>query len=62
MTTLDLPLEINLEAVHFTDEQFYQLCIHNPELAIEQNALFCLAVITPPLAQPVSIALGRKTL
>ena len=31
MTIWDLPLEINLEAVHLTDEQFYQLCIHNPE-------------------------------
>lgn len=47
MTTLDLPLEINLEAVHFTDEQFYQLCIHNPELAIEQNAQGVLIVMPP---------------
>jgi Uma2 family endonuclease len=47
MTTLDLPLEINLEAVHFTDEQFYQLCIHNPEMAIEQNAQGVLIVMPP---------------
>lgn len=47
MTTLDLPLEINLEAVHFTDEQFYQLCIHNPEMAIEQNTRGVLIVMPP---------------
>ncbi|MBD1918786.1 MULTISPECIES: Uma2 family endonuclease [Cyanophyceae] len=47
MTTLDLPLELNLEAVHFTDEQFYQLCIHNPEVAIEQNAQGVLIVMPP---------------
>lgn len=47
MTTLDLPLELNLEAVHFTDEQFYQLCIHNPEMAIEQNAQGVLIVMPP---------------
>lgn len=47
MTTLDLPLELNLEAVHLTDEQFYQLCIHNPEMAIEQNAKGVLIVMPP---------------
>lgn len=47
MTTLDLPLEINLEAVHFTDEQFYQLCMHNPEMAIEQSAQGVLIVMPP---------------
>ncbi len=47
MTTLDLPLEFNLEAVHLTDEQFYQLCIHNPEMAIEQNAKGVLIVMPP---------------
>ncbi|PZV04283.1 MAG: hypothetical protein DCF32_12690 [Leptolyngbya sp.] len=47
MTTLDLPLELNLESVHFTDEQFYQLCIHNPEMAIEQTAQGVLIVMPP---------------
>jgi Uma2 family endonuclease len=47
MTTLDLPLEFNLEAVHLSDEQFYQLCIHNPELAIEQSATGVLIVMPP---------------
>ncbi|PZV13617.1 MAG: hypothetical protein DCF21_14000 [Leptolyngbya sp.] len=47
MTTLDLPLEFNLETVHLTDEQFYQLCIHNPEMAIEQNAKGVLIVMPP---------------
>lgn len=47
MTTLDLPLEFNLEAVHLSDEQFYQLCIHNPEMAIEQNAKGVLIVMPP---------------
>ena len=47
MTTLDLPLEFNVEAVHLSDEQFYQLCIHNPELAIEQNTQGILIVMPP---------------
>jgi Uma2 family endonuclease len=38
MTALTLPLTVNLKQVHLTDEQFYQLCISNPELNIERNA------------------------
>jgi Uma2 family endonuclease len=47
MTTLDLPLELNVQSLHLTDEQFYQLCIQNPELAIEQNAEGVLLVMPP---------------
>ncbi|NJL46336.1 MAG: Uma2 family endonuclease [Leptolyngbyaceae cyanobacterium SM2_5_2] len=47
MTTLDLPLELNVQSLHLTDEQFYQLCVHNPELAIEQNAQGVLLVMPP---------------
>ena len=47
MTTLELPLEFNLDAVHLSDEQFYQLCIHNPDLAIEQSAAGVLIVMPP---------------
>lgn len=47
MTTLDFPLEFNVEALHLSDEQFYQLCIHNPELAIEQNTQGILIVMPP---------------
>jgi len=35
---LTLPLMVDMQHVHLTDEQFYQLCIHNPELIIERNA------------------------
>ncbi len=32
MITLSLPLKVDLKHVHLTDEQFYQLCINNPNL------------------------------
>jgi Uma2 family endonuclease len=44
---LTLPLKVNLKHVHFTDEQFYQLCINNPELNIERSAQGILIVMTP---------------
>jgi Uma2 family endonuclease len=44
---LTLPLMVDMQDVHFTDEQFYQLCIHNPELIIERNAKGVLIVMSP---------------
>jgi Uma2 family endonuclease len=47
MTTLTLPLTVDLKQVHLTDEQFYQLCISNPELNIERNAAGGLILMSP---------------
>lgn len=44
---LTLPLKLDLQHVHLTDEQFYQLCINNPEWNIEQNAKGALIVMPP---------------
>ena len=44
---LTLPLLVDMQGVHLTDEQFYQLCIHNPELIIERNAKGVLIVMSP---------------
>lgn len=44
---LSLPLKLDLKHVHLTDEQFYQLCIHNPEVNIERNAKGVLIVMSP---------------
>lgn len=45
--TITLPLTVNLKQVHLSDEQFYQLCISNPELNIERSAAGALIVMTP---------------
>lgn len=47
MTELTLPLKVDLKHVHLTDEQFYQLCVSNPELEIECTAKGVLIVMTP---------------
>ena len=47
MTLLTLPLQVNLDRVQFTDEQFYQLCLSNPELTIERDAEGRLIVMSP---------------
>jgi Uma2 family endonuclease len=47
MTTLTLPLRLDLKHVHLTDEQFYQLCISNPDLNIERNTKGVLIVMPP---------------
>lgn len=47
MTLLTLPLQVNLDRVQFTDEQFYQLCLSNPELTIERDAAGRLIVMSP---------------
>ncbi len=47
MSVLDLPLKVDLRRVHLTDEQFYQLCLGNPELNIERDAQGVLIVMPP---------------
>lgn len=47
MTALSLPLTVDLKQVHLTDEQFYQLCISNPDLSIERNAAGGLILMSP---------------
>lgn len=42
-----LPVTINLDTVHFTDEQFYQLCITNPDLRVERNPQGGLILMPP---------------
>jgi Uma2 family endonuclease len=41
------PLEIDLSRLHLTDEQFYQLCIGNPDLQLERTKTGVLVVMPP---------------
>jgi Uma2 family endonuclease len=47
MTTLTFPLQVDLNHVHLSDEQFYQLCITNPNLNIERSAKGVLIFMLP---------------
>jgi Uma2 family endonuclease len=47
MTALTLPLVLDLNQVHLSDEQFYQLCINNPDIPFERNANGGLIVMSP---------------
>lgn len=47
MTSLTLPLKIDLKHVHLSDEQFYQLCINNPDLIVERDAQGALILMSP---------------
>jgi Uma2 family endonuclease len=47
MTTLTLPLAVDLNQVDLSDEQFYQLCINNPTLNIERSAKGVLILMSP---------------
>jgi Uma2 family endonuclease len=47
MTTLTLPLKVDLKHVYLSDEQFYQLCINNPNLNIERSAEGVLIFMAP---------------
>jgi Uma2 family endonuclease len=47
MPTLTLPVTLDLTHVHFSDEQFYQLCVGNPELNIERTAKGALILMPP---------------
>jgi len=47
MTSLTLPLKIDLKHVHLSDDQFYQLCIDNPDLVVERDAQGALILMSP---------------
>lgn len=47
MSLLTEPLKFDIQQVHLTDEQFYQLCIHNPALKIERSSAGVLIVRSP---------------
>lgn len=47
MTTLTFPLTVDLKHVYLSDEQFYQLCINNPNLNIERSAKGVLIFMAP---------------
>jgi len=47
MTSLTLPLVFDLSQVQLTDQQFYQLCINNPDIPLERNAQGALIVLSP---------------
>ena len=38
---------LNLDAVHLTDEQFYQLCQNNRDLKFERTAKGVLIIMAP---------------
>ncbi len=42
-----LPLTLDVSQVHLTDEQFYQLCVTNPEMRLERTAKGILLVMPP---------------
>jgi Uma2 family endonuclease len=47
MTSLTFPLKVDLSRVCLTDEQFYLLCISNPDLTIERDAKGALIFMSP---------------
>lgn len=47
MPILTEPLKLHIQQVHLSDEQFYQLCIQNPDLQIERTAKGVLLVMSP---------------
>ncbi|MFH7241557.1 MAG: Uma2 family endonuclease [Spirulina sp.] len=47
MPTLDSPIELNFQSLHLNDDQFYQLCLDNPDLALEQTIEGALIVMPP---------------
>jgi Uma2 family endonuclease len=47
MGSLTLPLVLEMRGVHLTDEQFYQLCLSNPEIPLERDAQGALIVMAP---------------
>ena len=44
---LTLPITLDLKGVHFTDEQFYQLCISNPDIRAERSPKGALILMAP---------------
>ncbi|MDA0674530.1 MAG: Uma2 family endonuclease [Cyanobacteria bacterium] len=47
MASLTAPLQVDARPLALTDEQFYQLCHHNPDLAIEQTVQGHLVFMAP---------------
>lgn len=47
MTSLTLPLTVDLSHIELTDDQFYQLCLNNPDLTIERTKQGALIFMTP---------------
>ncbi|MBW4551284.1 MAG: Uma2 family endonuclease [Aphanocapsa sp. GSE-SYN-MK-11-07L] len=47
MSTLTLPLMVDLNHVDLSEQQFYQLCINNPDLKIERSAKGVLIFMPP---------------
>ncbi len=47
MTQLTLPLKLNLDRVQLSDEQFYQLCLNNPDYSLERTPQGVLVVMAP---------------
>jgi Uma2 family endonuclease len=47
MSALTSALEIDMKHIQLTDEQFYQLCVKNPELNIERSAQGILILMPP---------------
>ncbi|MGB6166153.1 MAG: Uma2 family endonuclease [Geitlerinemataceae cyanobacterium] len=44
---LTSPLEVDVSRVHLSDEQFYQLCINNPDIPLERTAKGVLLIMSP---------------
>jgi Uma2 family endonuclease len=42
-----LPITLDLKSVHLTDEQFYQLCIANPDVRVERTPAGALVLMAP---------------
>jgi Uma2 family endonuclease len=47
MSPLTLPLKVDLTNIPFSDDQFYQLCINNPDLNVECDANGALVLMSP---------------
>ncbi|MGH2413836.1 MAG: Uma2 family endonuclease, partial [Microcystaceae cyanobacterium] len=41
------PIRLDVSTIHLTDEQFYQLCLANPEQPLELTASGVLIVMSP---------------
>ncbi|MEO1403940.1 MAG: Uma2 family endonuclease [Cyanobacteria bacterium J06635_1] len=44
---LTLPITLDLKTVHLTDDQFYQLCITNPDVRVERTPEGALLLMAP---------------
>lgn len=53
MTALTFPFKVDLSRVHLTDEQFYQLCIDNPDNET-QNKPSSHSTDSQPISEPAT--------